>query len=326
MAASSPTDDRTVEPATTGSAVSVHWQDLFHVAAEFIAEASAPVFLMAPFINPDILRTLLKKRPVAVVVTSWRKDHLLQGISSLETYLVARDAGAKLLVNDRLHAKLITADFRESLIGSANITAAGLGTCPRPNLEAVVRVNQSTPELKALFCRILIDGRAIDDAVYLRYVEWLNAQQVDDTIDETDEPPRIENDPFLIAQLPATRSPLALWTELNSSQGLTDDAIHDLQLFGANPSTTREAFLASLRPALRSSPFVSRLIAAIPPDGLYFGAFKALVQRTCTDVPMPHRRDLTALVQNLYGWIVDVFPDAYEVARPNYSELLRPIR
>lgn len=321
MASSKPTGERAHEPGTR----IVHWEDLFEVAASFIEQAEAPVILMTPFISPDVLTRLLTGRNVAVVVTSWRKDHLLQGVSSLATYPVTRSAGTKLLVNDRLHAKLITADFKDSLIGSANMTAARLGTCARPNLEAVVRVRQATPELKALFCRILIDARAIDDAVYARYVEWLRDAVTTREEDNIADPPRIESDPFLTSQLPATQSPMVLWTELTSAQALSDDAIHDAQLFAVPANEARDAFLRSLRPALRANAFIASLLNAVSRNGLYFGAFKTLVQRTCTDVLLPHHRELTSLVQNLYAWITEVFSDEFEVVQPHYSQLLRRI-
>lgn len=319
----SPNDDRAPVPA-----IGVHWEDLFRVVDEFVAAAQPPVILMAPFINAGVLSRLLSHQSVAVVVTSWRRDHLLQGVSTLDVYPIVRDAGAKLVVNDRLHAKLVTADFKDSLIGSANFTPAGMGLAPRSNLEAMVRVTQATPELKALFCRILIDGRPIDDEIHARYVEWLKRLPPPPIAPPADEdgPPRMERDPFLISNLPATRSPSALWAEANAVDALSDDAIHDLQLFRVDPSMTEQDFLLSLRTVVAANPFVGRLIARIPADGLYFGAFKQLVQQTCTDVPMPHRRDLTALVQNLYGWIAEVFSDAFEVRRPNYSQLIRPIR
>jgi hypothetical protein len=310
-------------PAVAGE-VTVHWENLYDLFRRFIREAEEPITLIAPFIDPGILRRLMSERHVALVVTSWRPSHLLQGVSSLDTYAVTREFGAKLVVNDRLHAKVATGNFKHTLLGSANITAPGLGFCSPSNLEAVLEFRTPSRELNALFCRMLIDGRSVDEALYRSYVEWLETADKE-TPNHIVPPILLGGDHFLISQLPATSSPSQLWTELRHAASVSDMAIHDLQLFRVAPRDSLEAFRDELRAKWLTVPFIARLTREIDQEahGLYFGRIKALIHQISEDVPLPHRRDLTTLVQNFYTWIAELLPDEYEVSRPSYSQLLR---
>jgi hypothetical protein len=283
--------------------------------------------VVAPFIEPSLLSDLFGSRPPALVVTSWRPDHLVSGVSKLQVYDVCRELGAKLVTNDNVHAKVITGNFKSSIVGSANLTFRGLGIASVPNLEAVVHVRHPSSQLKALISKLLIEGRAVDDLVHERYREWLAAQTLM-TIPPLTAPTAAASDPYLVSQLPATLSPDDLWEEVHTGGLLSDSAVHDLQLLHLGEKLSPELFKEAARDSLRANPFWTKLLSEIRESdgGFYFGRLKEAVQRMCADVPMPHRRDLSALVQNLYRWIPSLYPNEFEVVRPNYSELIRPVK
>ena len=88
------------------------------------------VSIIAPFIKVDALRSLLEVFPSGThlrCVTRWLPKEVAAGISDLEILDVLEKRGNfSLSLVDRLHAKLYIAGDR-CLVGSANVTLAGLG-------------------------------------------------------------------------------------------------------------------------------------------------------------------------------------------------------
>ncbi len=93
-------------------------------------QATDELLLVAPYIKLAALFKVLDVTPPSVkvrVVTRWRLDELAGGVSDIAIWpvLFAR-AQSELWLQPALHAKYYRADSR-SLLGSANLTGAGLG-------------------------------------------------------------------------------------------------------------------------------------------------------------------------------------------------------
>ena len=88
------------------------------------------VSIIAPFIKIDALRSLLKVVPSGIhlrCVTRWLPEEVAIGVSDPEILDLLEERGNfSLTLVDRLHAKLYIAGDR-CLVGSANVTLAGLG-------------------------------------------------------------------------------------------------------------------------------------------------------------------------------------------------------
>ena len=88
------------------------------------------VSIIAPFIKIDALRSLLKVIPSEThlrCVTRWLPEEVAIGVSDPEILDLLEERGNfSLTLVDRLHAKLYIAGDR-CLVGSANVTLAGLG-------------------------------------------------------------------------------------------------------------------------------------------------------------------------------------------------------
>jgi len=316
-----------MDPNTTRLAI--HWEHLHSKVEDFLVAAGEPIIIIAPFIDPEVLAKLVTLHPISTVITSWRPDHLRDGVSSLETYPLVKGFGGQLIINDRLHAKIITENFDHSLVGSANVTRPGLGLGPRPNLEVMVEIDRPTPELRGMFSHVMIHGRVVTDDIYERYKLWLETQ-----------PPSFPNgwsednfladpsDPFLLAMLPASQSPRVLWEVVNLKENLTSEAIHDIQLLGIDLRGPRREVYERITNALEVNPFFRFLLEEIKrhPDGLRFGALKELIQKNCVDTPMPHRRELTDLTQNLYNWFSELYQNSIAIRRPHHSQIIFPLK
>ena len=129
------------------------------VIGEVLSNAERDVLIVAPFIQGGALSTLLEKIPSEVqktIVTRWRPADVVSGVSDLAVYNIAEKAGAGLFLRYDLHAKLFCGDDK-CVVGSANVSGAGLGWHAGHNLELVIAVPRSRNEV-ARFEKELMSG------------------------------------------------------------------------------------------------------------------------------------------------------------------------
>lgn len=103
------------------------------------------VAIIAPFIKMDALRSLLNVIPVSShlrCVTRWIPREVAQGISDVQVFdALAERGNATVSLVDNLHAKMYIAGTR-CLVGSANLTLAGLGERgEHSNIEVLVETD-----------------------------------------------------------------------------------------------------------------------------------------------------------------------------------------
>lgn len=217
------------------------------------AEGAATVVLVAPYIKEDSLRRLLDAAPCMVsltCVTRWSPSDLAVGVSDVTARGLVMSRGGLFLLHPTLHAKYYRFDD-VVLIGSANITASGLGLVLNPNLEIL---SQPSDDFDAgAFERFLLDrSRDVSD---VEYAVWRSISAVDHS------PVAIPESPISIWR-PVTRDPEDLWlvytgtAESALSESVRRQADHDLSAVMAPASLDRHAFSAWVSGALLASPFV----------------------------------------------------------------------
>ena len=307
----------------------VVYQRIGDALETFLCAGDGPYHLVSPFITVSLLESILERHPVQAVYTSWRPDHLLTGHSSLDVYPLVRSRGTSLITCDRLHAKVVTnRDFSRALIGSANLTRRGLGMAPASNLEASVLIEDDSDDVRTFVSSVMVAGLLVDDAVYEVYRAWL-----EENADTRSQPPtasgpaipsRVDG-PWLLALLPASPSPRALWDAVNLDRAVDPTTMHDVMLLGCQLVGSRREVTERMRYALAGNPFFQHILDHIrrSETGIHFAGMKELVQSRCANVPTPHRRDLTEVIQNQYRWIVEIYPETFEVVRPRWSEVIR---
>lgn len=136
------------------------------------AEASSEVVLIAPYIKAPALARVLQGCNVEGLncVTRWQMSDFQHGVSDLEAFRVIRDFGGKLWLHPNLHAKYYRADSRV-LVGSANLTATGLGWAASPNQEILIEIGHSDPQIAGFESRIFSTVRPVDDELFDRWSE-----------------------------------------------------------------------------------------------------------------------------------------------------------
>jgi hypothetical protein len=118
---------------------------------ELIRSATGQLVIAAPYIKSPTLRRLLKAMPDAVseftCVTRWLPEDIASGVCDLEILDdVSQVKDGRLLVHPHLHAKYYS-NNQQSLVGSANLTARGLGWHTPSNVELLVALPADFPGL-----------------------------------------------------------------------------------------------------------------------------------------------------------------------------------
>ena len=314
----------------------MRWMGLEAMFKAFLAEAvNEPLFVFSPFITTSYAKELLQHQGEVHIVTSWRKDHLLAGVSDLELYnLVKQHPNWHLYINDRLHAKVYCRNFSTLLMGSANLTRWGMQDTEKSNHEIMVKT-ACDAESKQSMLSILQNSLVMNDDHFKAYQTWIAS--VEHTIQPVDTGSVVEltsnNELFLVSQLPASTSPYRLWsvlredTQPDESWNEFGAAEHDINNLGMHVRhfSTYEEFKNALNHKVAEQRFFTAFMERIDTDGFRFGYGKEWVQTNCIDDPVPYRKDLTRTVQNLFAWVVALYPDEFEIIQPRHSQIIRRI-
>ena len=129
---------------------------------DLFANATSDVVVVAPFIKEEALRSLLTvvhERVTVRCVTRWRSREVAAGVSDPQIiYLLATRGNSDLYLVDNLHAKLYIAGT-DCLVGSANVTGAGLGEIEDHNIELLVEARVDDPSVEAVLREIALVQR-----------------------------------------------------------------------------------------------------------------------------------------------------------------------
>lgn len=313
----------------------MHWTNLEDLLRDFFrVRPNERLYIFCPFINTKLISELLGNRNNVRIITSWRKDHLVSGVSNLDLYkLVTENPTWELFVNDRLHAKVFTHEFEEMLYGSANITRAALGNDAKSNYEFLdygALSNEDQYSLK----RIIDASTHVTAQVYEKYLNWFETLNKDYQLPEPDSLFTEDADNrFFISQLPASVSPSRMWEILSGTSKPEEswsegNALqHDLDLFANGQKEFRNSaqYFDAIKAGVKMNVFVETFCEQITEEGMYFGRAKEWIQSNCEDDPVPYRKELTGYVQSLFEWLTELFPNRFEVDRPNFSHRIRRI-
>jgi len=126
---------------------------------DLIHNATSRIFIVAPYMKLAVVRRLLSSFPETVsdftCITRWLPEDIASGVCDLEILSYIEEfQGGKLLVHPKLHVKYYTNGVK-TLVGSANLTARGLGWNMSPNLELLVSLPYEFPGLKSWEARLI---------------------------------------------------------------------------------------------------------------------------------------------------------------------------
>lgn len=310
----------------------MRWADLDMEVRALLSGAQSSALIVAPFIKEAALVELLDCVGSDVrleVFTRWRPIEVATGVSDTSILRIVEDRGGSLGLVDELHAKLFAADGKSCLVGSANVTAAGLGTSSKPNLE-ILHLVQDCPGSLALFLGELRKRARAATEEERQEVEKQAAiikpnlpQDREPDSDAAVEDQRPEDPQTASGWIPTFRSPDRLYRLYSDADWLLsasagEPALADLVALRIPGDLDRESFNSRVRNSLLASAGV-KLIDQLLSEPQRFGAVSAALRDALPDATHAERQ---TAAQTLIRWLLHFAPDLYRVDTPNYSEIL----
>ena len=263
-------------------------------ALQSAAPGSERVFIAAPYIKEDALRRLLLLTPpnaALTCVTRWQRHDVAVGASDVECRSLVAARGGRFLLHQRLHAKYYRLGDTV-LVGSANLTAAGMGYSAPANTEILCSPGLAFDP--AGFERALLaDAREVDDAEFVR---WQVIERFPPAWRATTEPTAADE------WRPLTREPANVWLVYAGraaavvSADESTRARQDLEAIQVPSGLDRPEFDAIVSTALLSSAGVADVLRVngLPDDA----AWTELASRWDTTRSVAQRSRETA-----WNWI-----------------------
>lgn len=253
----------------------------------------------------------------------WRFDDLISGASDIEAYYDATRLGWKVYLNFDLHVKCYLFD-KYIVIGSANLTRAGIFSYPGSNIE-LCAVHETSVEQRMWVDELFGQSILLTDDI-------VNSIQNDLRYCETDKQYGPESfSGNTIALLEKQLSDLLIsidefpWTHDPESVVCRDevmvadsDALHDRLLFLGGQPGEMDILRASF---IRSRCFLW-LLGSVGQEA-YFGELSHLLHNQVSAVPKSSRKDIKRVLKNLLSWASILAPDILEIDRPSYSQRVR---
>ena len=222
---------------------------------------SRDVLLVAPYIKLTTLTNILElidSNATITCVTRWNPQDILSGVSDLECRSAIKDRNGIFKLHPSLHAKYYRFD-EAILVGSANLTATGLGYLPISNLE--ILHSPSVDFNSADFEQVLVAGsREITDEEFEQWTA-LKTTQMSSNLSNLS-----ESADGNLSWWPHTQDPEHLWffytarTNEIASYDERASAAYDINNIGIPPGLSRQAFDIWITSYLLASPFIHTVL------------------------------------------------------------------
>lgn len=281
--------------------------------ADRLAIAKDEIVVLTAFATKPGIEWLLGKISLNSVsgklVVRWRADDLLSGASDLRVYELARECGWDVYIYKDLHAKAFLIDHETVFVGSANVTGNGLSLVPGANRELGTHFTASNLDIK-VFDTVLSESILLTEKLYGEMVLFLDAQSTKMAVHQE----QIVWPEEIRKQLDASPEGLwvadLLWTtpdnllrEIREREAFSVEARHDLKLLGlellvgVDSQNLKDSFLAS-----RSWRWLEYQLQTAENHERFFGDLSSLLHNSLMDDPLPYRKNVKDLLQNLFSW------------------------
>ena len=286
-----------------------------------IKEAEQEIRLVSPFIKYSTLEKVLNDCKDGIelkILTRWDIIELASGVSDIEIWqLINRRVNTELWLQPTLHAKYYRGD-RRGLVGSANLTGAGLGWSKNSNLEILVEIDLDL-QLQNIEEKLWENSNKVDQSIYDH--TKLNLPKILMPEIET----LIENTQFSISFFdwrPHLRNPPELYQAyIKGLKGLStasaEAARCDLVALVPPSRLSNEEFKAWVGSKLIQHPEI-QAIKKFAREPRRFGEMRSfLIQRGCQDGERQW--------QTWMRWLAYYLPDDFRFSTPNISEIFQAI-
>ena len=281
---------------------------------EKINKCSENILILSSFVTKPGLKWLEKIIPNNVnvkIAARWKLSDLVSKASSIEAYEFCKSKGWFFGVDHLMHSKVYCIDDGV-LLGSANLTAKGLGLLSYKNRELSTYLEEPT---KADFKKIKSEEEYItwlDDNLFkeilYEYEKNKNKQEIK-VVKFSDE---------LVKKL----SPEIRYLWINDLKDETPEQI--IQPFDENDESMFEE-LEKLKTDFKESKvyhWVKQILLENKEEKTRFGWVTQMLHDALIDEPPPHRKDVKIYVSILYDWIEFACSDEIEIKKWNHTKSL----
>ena len=291
------------------------------------------VTIFSPYIKLATLEQLLEAPNLDCeqIIVRWEPNDFAHGSSDIEVYDLCKKYNIALFMNNRIHLKLFTENFKDAFLGSANISERGIsGDNHIYNYETCAYVESIERSDRLYLQKILSESVLVTDELVSLIKSQLPVGPALSALPTFEFPAyHLACSDFLISKLPMIDSPELLW-ELTSGikSPSTDEQenclCHDLALFEVTWSVAdKKLWVQKLSESFFNTPFIIAFLRHIDASkdsrgrsGLRFGAVRVWFSSNTTSVPAPRAFELTKNVQILYAWIEFLSKGKYTVSVP----------
>jgi hypothetical protein len=300
------------------------WDNLFAAASNHVAAAKRSLVIAAPFVKVGALKAIFEVVPENIeilIYTRWRPEEVARGVSDTAILPLVESRAGSVWLCDTLHAKIFLVDYEYALIGSANVTAAGLGLSKSPNFEILTPLSIETA-VAAQFLRDLHErSRQATPEIAKSVIAAAAAFQIPDVLLDPDSDNEIVEYPR--RWVPRFRSPDRLFDlyadpDWRSSVKPNDLALLDLLGMQVPRSLDRKAFELHVRERVLMSPAVLAIDAMLT-EPQRFGALTDALRNFDPELSHADRQNL---LQISLRWMLYFASDIYELSSPKYSEIV----
>ncbi len=283
------------------------------------------IYFFVPYIKTNVLARLIENlKNKIIIVTDLSPKNLLSQSSELELYPFCVKNRITLYTHENIHLKVYSINLESGIIASGNISNSGL--FPNGNLEIGTLIEKFSSKDRLYLEKIRNTATFVDDEIYGQLKKWYNEQIIEKRKETKfeDVVTVSKKDHFLISALPMTKNVEDVvdgYEKINLGLEPSEDAeinaciYHDLANYNIDSGLLREEFLKKMKNQFFTHPFIRKIDEFINPEA-YFGSIKEWIQKNCTDVPVPSRRELTENVQVLYDWFEKLGDGKYVVDIP----------
>lgn len=302
------------------------WSPVKEFLNNQIEKSETLLTIIAPFIQLEALNDLLSVAnnfKDLNIVTRWRAEDIISGVSDLEVYPYLKEKGINLFFHDKIHLKLYVFDSSSAFSSSANITKKGLGDTKDFNIEigSLVEINAKD---WVQINKLLLESELVTDKIYESAKLYLKENKRT--------PPPLPKlvlvDPnaklFSFKSLPKTENPETLYEYYANPNDIKDKAfikncINDLTVYNIKEDLKKEEFFKCLGESFTAQPFIKATVSFIKTkceerknerkNGVRFGEMAQWLQDNCSDSPMPYRSEIKTDTRMLYNWLQYLCPN-----------------
>ena len=155
-------------------------EEIFPALKQLVSQAKDEIFIVSPWVKGEVLDKLLSEKKdlnIEILIRSSKLEDLL--ITDPYTFDIIQNYNGKIYLNPDLHSKFVIVDGKKAIVGSANITKAGL--FEEGNIETAILIEnkKEIEKLKDYYHQIKKSSIDVQTQVFGFILNSLNSREAE---------------------------------------------------------------------------------------------------------------------------------------------------